>query len=93
MKVVRPRAERADNESVALKSLMHRRRLMHLPDDRLEVPNVERPRIEVSVPANDVERMVIENELVDSVVLLHVEREIALLVVRRELQRAPDVAL
>ena len=53
---------------------------MRPANDRLEVPDIERPRIEVSVPPDDVERMVVEDELVDSVVLLHVEGEVAFLV-------------
>ena len=81
MEIVRARAERADDESVALKSLVNRRRLMNASDDRLEVVDVERPRIEISVPADDVERMMVEHELVDSVVLLHENREISHLVV------------
>ena len=60
MEIVRPRAERADDEAVALEGLVHRRRLVHAPDDRLEVVDVERPGIELAVPPDDVERMVIE---------------------------------
>src|SRR6185312_2024256 len=71
---------------------MHRRRLMHAPDDRLEIIDVECPRIEVSIPPDDVERMVVENELVDAVILLHEQTEVAHLVVRAQLLRAPDVA-
>src|SRR5690242_15893209 len=40
MKVVRPRAERADDEAIALESLMHRRWLVDAPDDWLEVVDV-----------------------------------------------------
>ena len=85
--------ERADHEAVALEGLVHRRRLVDAADDRLEVVDVEDPGIEVAVPADHVERMVVEHQLVDRVVLLDQEREIALLVVRPELQRTPDVAL
>src|SRR3954465_2566387 len=70
MKVERTRAERADDEAIALKGLVHRRRLMHAAHDGLEVLDVERPRIELSVPADHVEWMVIERDLVDPVVLL-----------------------
>src|SRR6478752_6952518 len=93
MEVVRPRAERADDEPVALESLMHRRRLVHAPDDRLEVVDVERPGIELAVPADDVERMMIEDDLVQSVVLLHDDLMIAHLIVRVQLARHADVTL
>jgi hypothetical protein len=64
-----------------------------MPDDRLEVVDVEAHGIEVAVPADDVERMVVEHDLVDAVVLLHQDGEIAHLVVGAQLQRTPDVAL
>src|SRR5512143_1734773 len=66
---------------------------MHASDDRLEVVDVERPRIEVPIPPDDVEWMVIENELVHSVILFDQEPEVAHLVVRVELQRPANVAL
>src|SRR3954463_13778198 len=72
---------------------MHRRRRGAPPDDRLEVADVERPRVEVAVPADDVEWMMVENELVDAVVLLDEELEVAHLVVRVEDERTPDVSL
>src|SRR5262249_33539226 len=93
VEVVRARTERADDEAVALERLVHRRRLMNAPDDRLEVVDVERPGIEVSVPANDVERVVIEDELVQTVILLHEELEVAHLVMRAKLDGATHVAL
>src|SRR6266542_4019043 len=66
---------------------------MHTADDRLEVVDAERPRKEVAVPSGNVERMVIEHDLVDAVVLLHVERKISHLIVRLDENRAADVAL
>src|SRR5437588_12531005 len=57
IKVIRTRTERADDETVALERLMHGRWLVHAAHDGLEVVDVERPRIEVPVPADDVERM------------------------------------
>src|SRR5688572_30557711 len=72
---------------------MDRRRLVYPADYRLEVTNVERPRIEVAVPAYDVERMVVEHELVDAVVLFYIQREIAHLIARLEQNRPSNVAL
>src|SRR5688572_22009277 len=66
---------------------------MYPADYRLEVTNVECPRIEVAVPSDDVERMVVEHELVDAVVLFYVQREIAHLIARLEQNRPSDVAL
>src|SRR6267378_1351489 len=93
MEVVWTRTERADDESVSLKSLMYRRRLMNAADDRLKIVDVERPRIEVSIPADDIERMMIEHDLVDAVVLLHQNRKISHLVHGLDKRRTPDVAL
>src|SRR5689334_10496918 len=62
IEVVRARTERTHHEAVAFEGLMHRWRLMHSTNDRLEVVDVERPRIEVAVPADDVEWVVVENE-------------------------------
>src|SRR3954471_24448624 len=72
---------------------MHRGGLVDAANDRLEVVDVERPRIEVSVPADDVERMVVENKLVQAVVLLNQQTKVAHLVVGSKLDRAADVAL
>src|SRR6266576_4534934 len=80
MEIIGTWTERANHESITLEGLMNRRRLVNAPDDRLEIADVERPWIEISVPANDVQRMVIENDLVDAVVLLHQNREISHLV-------------
>src|SRR5687767_332711 len=66
---------------------------MHPSDDGLEVVDVERPRVEVAVPPDDIERMVVEHDLVQSIVLLHDERVLAFLVDRPEVRGAADVAL
>src|SRR4029079_12184631 len=72
---------------------MNRRRLVNTPNDRLEIHDVERPRIEISIPANDIERMVIQHELVDSVVLLYIQGKVTLLVVRLKRQWPANVTL
>src|ERR1044071_9707120 len=78
IKVIRARAKRADHEAIALESLMHRRRLVDATHDRLEIVDAEDPRIEVAIPANDVEGMVIEDQLVERIVLLNEYPEVAL---------------
>ncbi len=55
------RAERADHEVLALEGLVHRRRHVDAAGDRLEVVGVERVRVDVAVPADDVERVVVED--------------------------------
>src|SRR5260221_1972389 len=93
MEIVGARTEGAHHEAVALKRLMHRRRLVHASYDWLEVHDVERPGIELAVPSHDVTRIVIEHDLVQSVVLFHDNREIAHLVEGSQLARNADVAL
>src|SRR5947209_2735692 len=66
---------------------------MDSADDRLEVVDVECPGIEVAIPADDIEGMMVEDELVQRVVLLHEETEVAHLVMAAQLDRAADVAL
>src|ERR1019366_700083 len=75
----------------ALKGLVHRRRLMDAPDNRLEVVDVERPRVVVTVPADDIEGMMIEYEFVDRVVLFDENREVTPFLVRLELGRPANV--
>src|SRR6266513_3715769 len=57
MGIEKARRERADNVSANLKRLMDWRRLMNRAGDRFEILGVERERINVSVPADDIERM------------------------------------
>src|SRR5450759_4095953 len=52
------RHEVADDEVVALEHLVDRGRLVHPTGDRLEVRDVEDIRIEASVPAHDIQRVV-----------------------------------
>ena len=61
---------------------------MEASDARLEVVDVERPGIVVAVPADDIERMVIQDELGQPKILLDEDAELAFLVVRRQV--APD---
>src|SRR2546423_15123037 len=72
---------------------MHWRWLVDASDDGLEVVDVESPRIEVAVPSHDVQRMVVEHDLVDAVVLLHENRKISHLVYGLDVCRPADVAL
>ena len=56
IEVERPRAERADDEVVALERLVHRRRQVDAADARLEIVDAERPRVVVAVPSHEIER-------------------------------------
>ena len=97
VEVVGPRTERADHKAIALKRLVHRRRLVNPSDDRLEIVDAEGPRIEVPVPSDHVERMMVEHQLVERVVLFDEDRKVAFLVARVRARsaggcRAPNTA-
>src|SRR5207249_2714754 len=57
MGIEKARRERADNVSTNLKRLMDWRRLMNRAGDRFEILGVERERINVPIPADDIEGM------------------------------------
>src|ERR1051326_3307478 len=57
MRIEQTRRERAHNITTDLKCLMNRRRLMNRTRDRLEILRIECERINVSVPADDIEGM------------------------------------
>src|SRR6266508_4202036 len=61
--------------------------------DRLEVVHRERPRIEETVPAHDVEWVVVENVRLIPPAHADLDRELALLAVRIQLRRRMDVAV
>src|SRR5688572_18995261 len=66
---------------------------MNPAHDRLEVVDVERPRVEVSIPADHVQWMVVEHDLVDTVVLLYQDGKITHLVDCLDMGWTADVAL
>src|SRR5262245_58029272 len=86
-------AERADDEAGALEGLVHRRGLVDAPGDRLEVVDVERVRVDVAVPADDVERVVVEQEALVAVADAHLEHVLTGPVVGHELLGRVEVAL
>src|SRR5438874_2887665 len=57
MRVEHARRERAHYVAANFKGLMNRRRLMYRACNRLEILGVERKRVNVSIPTNDVEWM------------------------------------
>src|SRR5690242_3173493 len=58
---------------------------MHAANNGLEVVNIECPGIEVAIPTDDIERVVIKNKLVETVVLFNEQAKVAHLVVGLEL--------
>lgn len=52
------RARRTDHETRAIEGLVHRGRLVDAADDRFDVVDAERPRVQRAVPTDDVERVV-----------------------------------
>ena len=87
------RAERADHEVAALEGLVRRRRHVDAPGDRLEVVDRERPRVDVAVPADDVEGVVVELVGLVAVADPHLDPELAAVAVRVQLGRRVDVAV
>ena len=87
------RAERADHEVPARERLVRRRRLVDPAGDRLEVVDRERPREEVAVPADDVERVVVDDVGLVAAADAHLDRELAALADRVQLGRRMDVAV
>ena len=87
------RAERADHEVRAGERLVRRRRHVDAPGDRLEVVDRERPRIDVAVPADDVERVVVDHVGLVAAAHAHLDLELALVAVRVQLGRRMDVAV
>src|ERR1700737_3043902 len=57
MGIEQTRREGADNIAANLKRLMNWRGLVHRPGDWLEILGIERERINVAIPADDIERM------------------------------------
>jgi len=85
--------ERADHEVAGLERLVHRRRLVDAPGDRLEVRDVEPERPQVAVPADEVERVLPVVIGGDPVGGSDVDDEVALLVAGSDLVRRVQVAL
>src|SRR4051794_18716938 len=88
-----PRAERADHEVPAGEGLVGRRRLVDAAGDRLEVVDRERPRVEVAVPADDVERVVVDDVGLVAAADADLDRVLAVLAHRVQLGRWVDVAV
>src|SRR5438477_10360415 len=59
--------KRAHHKPVALECLMDWRRKMKPPHARLEILDVDRPRVIVAVPTHYIERMMIEDRFRDRV--------------------------
>src|SRR5690349_11956064 len=58
MVIEHPRAERADHEACALERLVDRRRHVQFARYWLEIVNVECVGVYITIPTNDVERMI-----------------------------------
>ena len=82
-----PRAERADHEVRPLERLVRGRRLVQAPGLGLEVVDVERVRVDVAVPADDVERVVVEHEAL--VAAAHAHDQLVLAASRRSSPARP----
>ena len=93
MKVEQPRHKGADDEARPVEGLVHRRRLVDPPRDRLEILDVEGVGPQMAVPADHVQRVVVVKETVDLAARLDAYLELADLVDRDQLVGRADVAL
>ncbi len=93
VEVEQPRDERAHHEAVGRERLMHRRGLMQRPGDRLEVVNRKRERIIAAVPADDVQRVMVQRDFGEQIPLLDDDAELAAFVVGLQFRRPADVPL
>src|SRR5581483_5279368 len=73
------RTEGADDEVPTLEGLVRGRRLVDAAGDRLEVVDRERPWKEVAVPADDVERVVVDDVRLVAAAHANLHRELAAL--------------
>ncbi len=85
------RTERADDEVRPFERLVRGRRHVDAACDRLEVVDRERPRVDVAVPADDVERVVVDHVRLIAVADAHLDDELAPLTMRLQLGRGMDV--
>jgi hypothetical protein len=93
MVIQEPRGERADDEAtVALEGLVDGRRLVDGAGDRLEIVRVERERVDATVPADDVERVVHQCVSREPGAVLDDDGVIAFFIAGEQLTRAMDVA-
>src|SRR5262249_14364133 len=69
--------EGADHEVLPLEGLVRGGRLVDPPGDRLEVVDRERPRVEEAVPADDVERGVVEDVVLVAPADARLDQELA----------------
>src|SRR6478672_5212269 len=87
MIIEKSRHKTAYNKIVCLKSLMHRRRLMHTTGDGLKVVNAERERITTSIPSNNIKRMMTIMNVIHATFLLCANYEISFLIKRYKIKR------
>jgi hypothetical protein len=87
------RAERADHEARPLEGLVDGRRLVQAAGLRLEVVDVEAVRIDVAVPPDDVERVVIQDEALQPAPRAHDQLVRSGLAVGLQRRRRVEVAL
>src|SRR5215208_4922241 len=93
MIVEQARHKGADDKVMRLKGLVYGRRLVDPSCDRLEVLDVEDPWVQISIPAHNVEGMVIQDLLCQPVAYFDPYFEFASLGVGLEFFRQPYIAL
>ena len=93
MRIQESRCEGADDITANFKGLMNRRRLMDRAGDRLEILRVKCKRIDVTVPTDDIERVVRHRHTRPARTVLNQNFRVLFLVDRVQLSRSVKIAL
>src|SRR5881392_4062228 len=93
MGIEKTRRESADDVTTNLKGLMDWGRLMNGAGDRLEILGVKGERINVSVPTDDIERMMRHRHAGPTWAVFHQNLSVFCLVDRIQLGRSVKIAL
>src|SRR5438045_9477670 len=93
MSIEEARCESADDVTTNLKCLMDRWRLVHGSGDRLEILCVKREWIEITIPADCIERMMRERHARETWPVFDQNIDIFFFVVREQSRRPMDIAL
>src|SRR4051812_35951565 len=91
--VEQARSKRADNITANLEGLMDGRRLMHRPGNRLEILSIKGERVDVTIPSDDIERMMRIRDTRPTRTILNQNLDIFVLVDGEKFGRPMQIAL
>src|SRR4051794_39458300 len=93
IEIIGSRAERTHHKPVTLKHLMRGRRKVKSPHSGFEIVNVDCPRIVITIPSDDIKRVIREHHLRKAVRLFNNEPELTFFIMSLEILWASNVAL